>query len=180
MEYKGDLLIRDLWQNGTDSVNGMRVVNTEAKYHLAKTPEKCLQESERAKKNMYLDACLQPRRHLLPFVESVDGILGVEAGATLKMLYIRLATKWRQPYSRMCGYYKSRIAITFVRATHWCIQGSRLPAQKSAPAVGWQRQTEPIPLGAPGKILNPEKHPSWTTPPICRALRPNPPMTQKN
>ena len=28
-EKKGDLLIRDLWQNGTDIVHGMRVVNTD-------------------------------------------------------------------------------------------------------------------------------------------------------
>ena len=35
-EQKGDLLIRDLLQNGTDSVNDMRVVNTDAKYHMAK------------------------------------------------------------------------------------------------------------------------------------------------
>ena len=48
MEQKGDLLIRDLWQNGTGSVHDMRIVNTDAKYHLAKTLEKCLQEVERA------------------------------------------------------------------------------------------------------------------------------------
>ena len=29
-EQKGDLLIRDLWQQGTDSVHNMRVVNTNA------------------------------------------------------------------------------------------------------------------------------------------------------
>ena len=52
MEHKGDLLIRYLFQNGTDSVHDMRVMNTDAKSHLANTPEKCLQEAERAKKNM--------------------------------------------------------------------------------------------------------------------------------
>ena len=30
-EQKGDLLIRDLWANGTDSVHDMCVVNTDAK-----------------------------------------------------------------------------------------------------------------------------------------------------
>ena len=53
MEKKGNLLIRDLWQNGTDSVHEMRTVNTDAKYHLEKTPEKFLQEAERAKGNIY-------------------------------------------------------------------------------------------------------------------------------
>ena len=33
-EQKSDLMIRDLWQNGTDSIHDMRVVNTYAKSHL--------------------------------------------------------------------------------------------------------------------------------------------------
>ena len=32
-EQKGDLLIHNLWQNGTNSVHNMRVVKTNAKYH---------------------------------------------------------------------------------------------------------------------------------------------------
>ena len=83
MEQNGDLLIHDLWQNGTDSVHDMHVVNTNAKSHTAKTPEKCLHEAERGEKRMYLEACLQQRRHFSPFVASVDGLLGVEAIATL-------------------------------------------------------------------------------------------------
>ena len=42
-EQKGDSLIRDLWQNRTDSVHDMHVVNTDAKSHVGKTPDKCLQ-----------------------------------------------------------------------------------------------------------------------------------------
>ena len=45
----------------------MRVVNTDAKYLMAKDPEKCLQEAERGKKRMYLETCLQPRRYLVCF-----------------------------------------------------------------------------------------------------------------
>ena len=37
-EQKGDLLIRDLWANGTDSVHNMRVVNTDAKSYWGRTP----------------------------------------------------------------------------------------------------------------------------------------------
>ena len=36
-------MIRDLWQNGTNSVHDIRVMNTDAKYHLSMTPGKCLQ-----------------------------------------------------------------------------------------------------------------------------------------
>ena len=53
-EQKGDLLIWDLWQQGTDSVHDMRVMNTDALSFVRKTPEKCLHEAERGKKKMYL------------------------------------------------------------------------------------------------------------------------------
>ena len=44
-EHKGDLLIRDLWQQGTDSVHNMRVVNNDALSYVRKTPEKCLNKA---------------------------------------------------------------------------------------------------------------------------------------
>ena len=124
---KGDLLICDLCYNGTDIVHDMCVVNTDAKSHSAKPPEKCFQEVEIAKKCMYLEACLQQRRHFSPFVASVDVLLGVEATATLKSISSRSATKWHQPYSWTYRYAKSRIAITLVWATHRCIWDSRVP-----------------------------------------------------
>ena len=92
-EHKGDLLIRDLWQNWTDSVHDMRFVNTDAKTHAVKTPNNCLQELDRGNKRMYLEACLQQRRHFSPFFALVDGLLGVEATATLKRIASHLATK---------------------------------------------------------------------------------------
>ena len=60
----------------------------------------------------------------------MDGLLRVEATATLKRLAIRLYTKYKLPYSKTCGYVKNRIVITLVRATHCCIQGSRVPAHR--------------------------------------------------
>ena len=42
---------------------------------------------------MYLEAFLQQHRHFSPFVASVEGLLGVEATATLKRIASRLATK---------------------------------------------------------------------------------------
>ena len=42
MEQKGDLLIRDLWHNGTEYVYNMRVLNTDAKTDAMKTPDNCL------------------------------------------------------------------------------------------------------------------------------------------
>ena len=94
-EQKRDLLIRELSQNGTDSVHDMRVLNTDAKSHLEKPLDKCLQEAKRGKKRMYLEACLHQIRHFYPFVASVDGFLGVEATDPLKSISSSLATKWQ-------------------------------------------------------------------------------------
>ena len=138
-EHKVELLIRDLWKKGTESVHDMRVMKTYAKSHSSKTPEKCLQEAEWLKKKMYLEACLQQRQHFSPFVASVDRRIWVEAAATLKRIASRLTTKFQQPYFRMCGYINSRVTITLVRATHRCIQGSRVPANKiSAQRLQWE------------------------------------------
>ena len=106
----------------------MRVVNTDALTYQSKAPEKCLHEAEKGKKKMYLEACLHQRQHFSPVVASVDELLVVEATANLKRIASRLATKWKQPYSKTCGYVKSRVAITLVRATRRCIQGSWVTA----------------------------------------------------
>ena len=79
---------------------------------------------------MHLEACLKQRRNFSPFVALMDGRLGLEATATLKRLASRLATKWKNSHSKTCGYVKSRIAITLVRATHHCIRGSQVPAHR--------------------------------------------------
>ena len=108
----------------------MRVVNTDAPTHQKNDPQKCLHEAEQGKKKMHLETCLQQRLHFSPFVALAEGLLGVEATATLKRIASRLATKWKQSYSKICGYVKSSITITLVRATHRCIQGSRVPAHR--------------------------------------------------
>ena len=62
----------------------------------------------------------------------MDGLLGVEAEATLKRIASRLVQKWTDPYSRTCRYMKSRVAITLVPVTHRCIWGAGLRNPESA------------------------------------------------
>ena len=122
-EQKGDLFIHDVWKRGTVSIHYMRVVNIDALYYQNKSPEMCLQTAEKSKKKKYLESCLQKRCHLPHYVVLVDGLLNLEAEATLKHKASRLATKWKQPYLRTWVYVNIRVAITLVRATHCCIQG---------------------------------------------------------
>ena len=48
----------------------------------------------------------------------MDGLLRVDAEATIKKLASCLTNNWKQPYYRTCGYVKIQVAITIVRATH--------------------------------------------------------------
>ena len=97
---KGDLLIRDFWTQGTDSINITSVVNTDAVSQKYKTPKKCLDISEREKNKNYLHACLNKRQNFIPFVSSMDVLLGVKAAARLKRIASCVATNWKDPYSR--------------------------------------------------------------------------------
>ena len=44
---EGDLLIRYLYTQGTDSIHNMRVVNTDATSYQSKTPEKFLENTKK-------------------------------------------------------------------------------------------------------------------------------------
>ena len=75
----------------------------------------------KGEKLRYLEVCLHKKCHLSPFIISADFVLSMGAEVTLNLLSRRLNTKWKQPYSRTCGYFKIRVAITLVHATHCCI-----------------------------------------------------------
>ena len=94
---KGGILIRNLWMYRTVSIHDMHVVNTDATSYQSKNPEKCLETAEMEKKKKYLDPCLHQCRNFAPFVASVDGLLRVEAEATLKRISRSLATNCKEP-----------------------------------------------------------------------------------
>ena len=127
---RGDMLYRNLWEVGTDCITDVRICDTDAASYRTKTPEKVLEEAEEAKKKKYLHHCLEQRRHFTPLVFSVDGLMGKEAQAFLRRLAQLLSRKWEQPYSQVCGYVRARVSIVIVRATHLCIRGSRIPADR--------------------------------------------------
>ena len=79
-----------------DRIQDMPVMNTDTPYHLNKSLENYIQISD--KENKYLEAGLWQRHHFYPFFVSVDGLIGVEAEATLKPTSSRITTKWKHPY----------------------------------------------------------------------------------
>jgi hypothetical protein len=57
-EDRGDVLIRSLWEKGTDCMFYVRVKDTDATYYRNKDPQKVLEAAEWLKKKKYLQHCL--------------------------------------------------------------------------------------------------------------------------
>ena len=135
---RGDVLIRGLFQRGTDSIIDVRVTDLECKSSRNTAPDKVLKKHERQKKAKYLQACLKQRRSFVPFVVSTDGMLGYEANNLIKRLAQKLAEKWNLPYSQVCGLVRARVSVAIARTTHMCLRGSRIPASKTSRRVQWE------------------------------------------
>ena len=122
----GDLMVRDFFFHSQDADFDIRIQDLVAQTHVNKDQQKCLITSENEKKTKYLSKCHEHRRAFVPFVVSVDGMLGPEAVNTLKRIAQLLSEKWRRPYSSTFGYVKSRMGIAVVRATNLCLRGTRM------------------------------------------------------
>jgi hypothetical protein len=97
-----------------------------------KTPTRRVRSPREREEKEDLEACLEQRWRLSPFVASTDGLLGKE-------LSTLLAEKWKKPYSEICGYVNARMSIAMVRATHLCVRGSRiLTSQMSNHRPQWE------------------------------------------
>ena len=73
----------------------------------------------------------------MPFVVSVDGLIGKEGRSLLKQLSSRLEDKWKKPQSVVAGIVQSRMSFAILRATNYCIRGSRTPFNKVSREIQW-------------------------------------------
>jgi hypothetical protein len=59
----GDLMIWHLWKRQTDCILDIRITDTDAKSYISRSMESVLAAQEKEKKDKYLQACLEQRRH---------------------------------------------------------------------------------------------------------------------
>ena len=124
---RGDVAFRGFWKRGTSAIFDVQVTDTDAPSYQSTTPEKVLENAARRKKKKHLQPCLDAQRHFTPLVFSVDGLHSEETEAACRRLADLLAAKWKQPYSKLCGYVRSRLSLALVRATALCLRGTRGP-----------------------------------------------------
>ena len=129
---RGDLMIRGLFERGTDSILDFQIKHLDAPSYATKDPKSVLLQAERDKKSHYQAACEAQRRTFIPCIASVDGLLGKEFQEVNTRLATRLASKWREPYSQVKSFVNRRISLALIRSLSLCIRGSRIHRSKIA------------------------------------------------
>ena len=117
--------VHGFWKWTSTCICNVRITDTYAPLNHGRDPKAVLTTHERAKKVKYLEACYERRRHFTPLVYSVDGLAGEEAQAASKRTASLLSRKWKRAYSEMCGYVRSRMALSLVRTTSLMMRGAR-------------------------------------------------------
>ena len=108
-ESREDVSAHGFWKRGTTTMFDIRIVNLDAGSYLHMTPEKALAKSEKEKKDLYLQACLERRSTFTPMVYSADGIPGAEALAAHKRLAAQLSYNLKREYSHLSEYSRFRL-----------------------------------------------------------------------
>ena len=124
-EARGDKGVHGFLKRGTTCIFDARVTNTTCPTYQGKKVMQVLAMHEKAKKDKYLEACLERRHHFTPLVYSVQGVPGEETRAAEKRLAGHLAHRWKREYSEMCGYVRARMSLATARANTLLLRGAR-------------------------------------------------------
>ena len=135
LEDRGDTGVSAFWTRGSTCIFDVRVTNLDSASQRNQSPASVLRAHEKTKMRKYNSACLERRKTFTPLVFSCDGMKGPQAKAALKRLARVLSAKWERPYSQVCNYVNSQMAIALVRATSTCLRGARAgPERPSGPS----------------------------------------------
>ena len=121
-------MVHGFWETGRDAVFNVRITDADAPSNRNRSLGAILRDHCNRKKAQYLHACLQNRRHFTPLVFTVDGKMAPETAKAARHLSDRLAGKWEAHPSQISHYVKSRLALSLVRMTTYCLHGSRAPS----------------------------------------------------
>jgi hypothetical protein len=136
-ELRGDVSVHGFWRRGTTAVFDVRVTDTDQPSNRGVDPVKVLKRHETEKKKKYNALCIARRKTFTPLVFSVDGMRGPECSAASKRLAAHLAAKWKQSYSTVCGYVRSRLSVALARSASRCLRADR-DHKVVKPSAGWE------------------------------------------
>eukprot|EP01068_Selenidium_serpulae_P018211 Selendium_serpulae@DN6443_c1_g1_i14.p1 len=120
-----DIVIRGALHPQTSSFIDVVCVNTDAMSYKNRDTNTILESAEAYKRTKYAERCKELRGQLIPFATSVDGALGKDAKDFMRKAAQRMAANSNKTYSEVCAYLKTKISVSTIRATTYCLRGPR-------------------------------------------------------
>ena len=120
-----DFSARGVWVPQSEALFDVRVVDTDARSYLNRSPLAVLSTAEGEKKRKYHQACTNRRAQFTPVCVSVDGMMGNEASRFVRRLAEQLSARWDSNYSSVLCWIRTRLTFAILRATILCLRGSR-------------------------------------------------------
>ena len=125
-EARGDVLIHGLWKRGSGCVLDIRITDTDGHSYLILTSKNVLERAAKAKKDKYLQHCLDRRRSFTLLIYSVDGMACKLVKAFEKRITCLHTEKWDCPYSELVGYVGVRMGMAIIRSNTLLLRGWRV------------------------------------------------------
>ena len=124
-----DLCVRRVWIPQSEALFDIHVVDTDAQTYCDCTPLTVFSSVEHEKKRKYSLACQDWKATftpLSPLCLSVDGMMGCEATAFLKLVADRLSAKWDKAYGSVMGWIQTRLSFAILYITLHVFEGVAL------------------------------------------------------
>ena len=86
-----DLSVHGIWVPQSEALFDVRIIDTDARSYLNRSPLYVLSAAEEEKKRKYHQACIERRAQFTPLCISVDGMMGKEASIFVRRLAERLS-----------------------------------------------------------------------------------------
>ena len=97
-----------MWQPQAEVLFDVRVIDTDTKSYLHRSPNAVIATAETENKRKYSSVCEERRASFTPLCLLVDGLNGRETNHLIKRLAECLSSKWKMSYSVVMGWVRAR------------------------------------------------------------------------
>ena len=119
-------MVRGLWDFQVDAIIDVKIGDADADSYKYELMTALLSKWETIKKDKHGKHCHNQWKHFLPFVLSVDVMLGREALVVLSQLSRFTTDKREETLSQVWGWVNGRISIAVVGSYSRMMRGARL------------------------------------------------------
>ena len=125
-DARSDVRVRSFWRNWRNAFFDVMVFYPFAKSHFSVDPTTLYKRCEATKKRNYEERIrVVENADFTPLIMSSSGGMGVQMQSALKHLCRLIAEKTKQPYSKVIGVMRCKLAFQLMCSALVCLRGTR-------------------------------------------------------